>query len=201
MIANIVGVAPDEPIAVAGYRAWCDAWAQDEDHTASGLVLVSFLGPHTVLQALWGQLIAGQSVELADGTILTRQTRVATQEEPGTAPDKVSTHRAVTRFPGIEQAHLVMAAEQATLQAAPGQRSYLLAAHPDGDDPRFFALWNRTVPLPARPTWAPCLWKEGLVHRCVRPLAAYGCSAWAIEPELETWSEIIQAGVEDDVLT
>ena len=132
MKTDIVGAALHEPVAVLGYRAWCDAWAQDEDQMASGLVLVSFLGPHTVLQALWGVLIAGQSVELEDETILYRQMGVMPEEEAGSAPKKVRTHRAVTRFPDIEQAHLVMVAEQATLQAAPGQRSYLLAADPGG---------------------------------------------------------------------
>jgi len=201
MTTNIIGVAPDEPIPIAGYRAFCDAWVQDEDHTASGLVLVSFLGPHTVLQALWGQLIAGQSLELEGGTILHRQHKAAGADDGASASPNVRYHRAATRFAEIEQAHLVLVAEAATLQVTPGHRSYLLAARPEGDHQRFFAFWNRTVPLPARPTWAPYLWEEGLRRRTVRPLAAYGCHGWAIEPEVELWSEIIRVGVENDILT
>ena len=202
MTTNVIGVAPAEPIAVAGYRAFCDVWVQDEDPAAaSGLVLVSFLGPHTVLQALWGQLTAGQSLELGGGIILYRQMRVATEDEPVSAPGKVRYHRAAMRFAEIEQAHLVMVAEAATLQVTPGHISYFLSATPEGDHQRFFAFWNRTVPLPARPTWAPYLWEEGLRRRTVRTLAAYGCHGWAIEPVVETWSEIIQVGVESDILT
>ena len=189
MSADIVGVAPAEPIAVVDYRAWCDVWAQDED----GLVLVSFLGPHTVLQALWGQLLAGQTVELEGGTILRRQ-------HGSDGETKVRYQRAMVRFADIEQAHLVLVAEPATLEVGPGQRGYLLSSHERGDLERTFALWNRVVSLPARETWAQFLWEEGLRRGNVRPIAAYGCYAWAIEPETEPWEEIIQGGIEDGIL-
>lgn len=188
--ADTVAVSPAEPIDVMGHRAACDVWAKDEN----GLVLVSFLGPHTVLQALWGQLLAGQTVELAGGVLLHRQH--GTEEE-----SKVRYHRSVVRFADIEQAHLVLVAECATLAAAPGQREYLLASHEREDPERFFAFWNRAVSLPARREWAQFLWERGLRHGSVRPIAAYGCCAWAIEPEIEPWEAIIRGGIEDGILT
>ncbi len=195
MTNHIVGVAPAEPIPVGDHRAYCDVWAQDED----GLVLVSFLGPHTVLQALWAHLSAGHTVELAGGTLLHRQNLAARAEETEAENAyKIRYFRTVVRFVEIGQAHLVMVAELATLQVRPGQRSYLLAAQLEGDAERFFALWNRSVPLPARESWAEYLWREGLRRGPVRPIAAYGCHAWAIEPE--PWQEIIGWGIEDGML-
>ena len=198
---SLLAVAPAEPIAVVDFRAFCDAWAQDED----GLVLVSFLGPHTVLQALWGHLTAGHVVELEGGTLLRRQTRVAQAEEQSAATPAggeymVRYHRAAVRFAPIGQAHLVMVAEPATVHVGPGQRAYLLAAQPSGEPERFFALWNRAVPLPARTNWAPYLWQEGLRRGPVRPIAAYGCQAWAIEPQTQAWQEILRWGIEDGEL-
>jgi len=197
MDKEIVGVAPAAPIGIVGYRAHCDAWAQDEE---SSMALLSLLGPHTVLHAVWGVLIAGQVIELADGTTLQRQTGRNERDEDNPATPGVRYPRAVARFSDIEQAHLVMIAGTATLQVEPGQRSYLLAAGSHGDPARFFALWNRTVPIPARPTWAPYLWEEGLRHGVVRPIAAYGCHAWAVEPQADAWGEIIQRGVESRIL-
>ena len=201
MTNHIVGVDPAEPIPVVDHRAYCDVWAQDED----GLVLVSFLGPHTVLQALWAHLSAGHTIELAGGTLLHRQNQAAHAEEESSQAQaenayKIRYFRMVVRFVDIAQAHLVMVAEPATLQVRPGQRSYLLAAQLEGDAERFFALWNRSVPLPARESWAEYLWTEGLRRGPVRPIAAYGCLAWAIEPEPEPWQEIIAWGIEDRVL-
>ena len=181
-----IAVSPSEPVLISGYRAWCDAWAQDDE--GAGLILASFLGPHTVVQALWAILVAGQPLELADRTILRRQQR---EDAP-----KTRFLKQAVRFSEIEQAHLVMVAESATLQVTPGSTGYLL-----GQDPtRFFAIWNRVLPLPARGPWATFLWAEGLRLECVRPIRSYGCQAWAIEPEVETWSQILQGGIEDNVL-
>ena len=114
MTNHIVGVAPAEPIPVVDHRAYCDVWAQDED----GLVLVSFLGPHTVLQALWAHLSAGHTVELAGGTLLHRQNLAAHAEETEAENAyKVRYFRTVVRFVEIGQAHLVMVAEPGTWQA------------------------------------------------------------------------------------
>ena len=197
MESELIGVAPAEPIGIVGYRASCDAWAQDEE---SGMVLVALLGPHTVLLAVWGQLIAGQVIELSDGTILHRQFGAKESEETDSAAAKIRYQRSVVRFSHIEQAHLVMIAGSATLQVDPGQRSYLLAADLHGDRDRFFAHWNRSVPIPARQAWAPHLWEAGLRQSVVRPIAAYGSHAWAIEPQPEAWSEIVQRGVVDHKL-
>jgi len=194
---ELIGVTPATPIGIAGYRARCDVWAQDEE---SGMVLISLLGPHTVLQAVWGVLIAGQTIELTDGTTLHRQSDLKQIEEGGPGTGKIRYHRSITRFSDIEQAHLVMTAETAIIQVEPGQRSYLLAADLQGDPDRFFAFWNRTVPLPARLSWAPYLWEAGLRQSVVRPIAAYGCHAWAIEPRPEQWSEIIRKGVVSQLL-
>jgi len=196
---NLLGVAPAEPLAIVGHRAFCDVWAQGEEGDNRGLVLVSFLGPYTVLQSLWAQLLAGQSVELAGGIILRRQTGSTQPDEPDLTP--VRYHRATTRFAEIEQAHLVLVVETATLQLAAGQTGYFLAPGPQGDPERFFDYWNRIVPLPARPAWAPYLWGEGLRKGSIRPIAAYGCQCWAIDPATELWSEIIRAGIEDEHLT
>ena len=199
MDKELIGVAPAEPIGIVGYRAGCDAWAQNAE-SGSEMVLVSLLGPHTVLLAVWGQLIAGQVIELHDGTILHRPIDMKESEETGSGTTAVRYQRSVARFSDIEQAHLVMIAGSATIQVDPGQRSYLLAADLHGDPDRFFAHWNRTVPIPARSTWAPYLWEAGLRRGVVRPIAAYGCYAWAIEPHPEPWSEIIRKGVEDHIL-
>jgi len=198
MNASLIAVAPAAPIAVVDYRAHCDAWAQDEE----GLVLVSFLGPHTVLQALWGHLTAGNTIELEGGTLLHRQKRTAgTEEQSAEGGYMVRYHRAAMRFAAIGQAHLVMVAEPATLQVVPGQRVYLLAAQPTGDPARFFALWNRALPLPARASWAPYLWREGLRRGAVRPIPAYGCYAWALEPQPDPWQDILRWGIEDGELS
>jgi len=197
MNSQMIGVAPAEPIPVVGYRAHCDVWALDEN----GLVLISLLGPHTVLQALWAQITAGHTVELANGTLLHRQNEaVHTEEREDEQACKIRYFRSVVRFPDIGQAHLVMVAEPATLLVRPGRRSYLLAAQGEGDPERFFALWNRSVPLPARRSWAEYLWTEGLRCGAVRIIQAYGCHAWAIEPEVEPWQEIIRWGIEDEML-
>ena len=197
MNANFVAVAPAEPISVVDYRAYCDAWVQHED----GLALVSLLGPHTVLQALWGHLTAGHIVELEDGTLLHRQSRASdTEEQSAEEGYMVRYHRAAVRFADIGQAHLVMVAEPATLQVGPGQCAYLLAAQPAGDPERFFMLWNRAMPLPARAAWAMYLWREGLRRGAVRPIPAYGCHAWAIEPQLDPWKDILRWGIEDGEL-
>ena len=164
------------------------------------MVLISILGPHTVLQAVWGVLIAGQVIELNDGTILHRQLDLKAAEENGSETTGLRYQRAVARFSDIEQAHLVMIAGKATVQMEPGQRSYLLAADLHGDPERFFAFWNRTVPIPARRAWAPYLWEAGLRQGVVRPIAAYGCHVWAIDPQPEAWSEIIRKGVVDHKL-
>ena len=197
MDKELIGVAPAEPIGIVGYRAHCDAWAQDGE---SGMVLISLLGPHTVLQAVWGVLIAGQVIELSDGTMLHRQLDLKEAQEDGTGTTGLRYQHSIARFSEIEQAHLVMIAGTATVQMEPGQRSYLLAADLHGDPARFFAFWNRTVPIPARRAWAPHLWEAGLRQGVVRPIAAYGCHAWAIEPQPETWSEIIRKGVLDHLL-
>ena len=199
MDIELIGVRPAAPIGIVGYRAGCDAWAQDAE-SGSGMVLVSLLGPHTVLLAVWGQLIAGQVIELNDGTILHRPLGLKESEESGSGTTAVRYQRSVARFSDIEQAHLVMIAGTATIQVEPGQRSYLLTAGPLGDPARFFAFWNRTVPIPARRAWSPYLWSEGLNHGVVRPIAAYGSHAWAIEPQAEPWSEIIRKGVVDHKL-
>ena len=197
MTTNLVGVAPAEPIAVVDYRAFCDVWAQDE----SGLVLVSFLGAHTVLQSLWGQLTAGHTIELAGGTILRRQNRGAYSDESNTEGEyAVRYARAAVRFPGINQAHLVLVAEPATVQVAPGQIGYLLASQGEGDPARFFAIWNRVVALPARSAWATVLWREGLRRDAIKPIAAYGCYAWAIDPQVDAWKNILRWGIEDGEL-
>ena len=164
------------------------------------MVLISLLGPHTVLQAVWGVLIAGQVIELSDGTTLHRQLGLKSTEEAGSGTTGMRYQRSVARFSDIEQAHLVMIAGTATVQVEPGQRSYLLAGDWHGDPDRFFAFWNRTVPIPARQAWAPYLWDAGLRQGVVRPIAAYGCHAWAIEPQPEAWSEIIRKGVVDHLL-
>lgn len=198
MNATLVVAAATEPIPVVDHRAYCDAWAQDDE----GLVLVSFLGPHTVLQALWGHLTAGHVIELDGGTLLRRQSHTACAEEQATEGSyPVRYQRAAVRFPAIGQAHLVMVAEPATLLVGSGQRGYLLAASPTGDPGRFFALWNRAVPLPARETWATYLWTEGLRRGPIRPIPAYGCHTWAIEPTLEPWQDILRWGVEDGELS
>ena len=197
MDKEIVGVVPAAPIGIVGYRAHCDAWAQDEER---GMVLISLLGPPTVLQAVWGVLIAGQVIELADGTILHRQLDLKGAEESVARDTGSRYQRAAVRFNDIEQAHLVMIAGTATLQVEPGQRSYLLAADSHGDPERFFAFWNRAVPMPAREPWVPYLWEQGLRHGVVRPIAACGCHAWVIEPQPDAWSEIIRRGVVDHIL-
>ena len=114
---------------------------------------------------------------------------------------KVRYQRASMRFAQIEQAHLVVIAEPATLHAASGHRAYLVASQVRGDLGRFFAVWNKVVSLPARPDWARYLWEAGLRRGGIKPMAAYGCCAWSIEPQSETWSEIIRRGIEDHVLT
>ena len=202
MTTDLVGVAPGAPLPVRDYRACCDVWALDED----GLVLASFLGPHTVLQSVWAQLMAGQFVELDGGTILRRQNTLPGAQEARSSTDpegnyKVRYQRASVRFAQIEQAHLVVIAEPATLHAASGHRAYLVAPHMRGDLERFFAVWNKVVSLPARPDWARYLWEAGLRRSSIKPIAAYGCCAWSIEPQSETWSEIIWEGIEDHVLT
>ncbi len=197
MTTPITGVSPLAPVTVGGHRGWCDAWAQDE----AGLVLASFLGPVTVLQAIWGHLVAGHYVELEGETFLHRQHTVAYFEgEADKGEYKVRYHHTIVRFPQLEQGHLVMVAEPATLMVEPGQTGYLLAAQEDGDPGRFFALWNRLVPLPARQEWALYLWREGLRRECLRPIEAGGCHAWAIEPQTEPWVEIIRQGIESKVL-
>lgn len=197
MDIELIGVAPAAPIGIVGYSAHCDAWAQD---TESGMILISLLGPHTVLQAVWGVLIAGQVIELSDRTTLHRQLDLKAAEENGPGATGLRYQHSIARFSDIEQAHLVMIAGTATVQVEPGQRSYLLTADWQGDPARFFAFWNRSVPIPARQAWAPHLWEAGLRHGVVRPIAAYGCHAWAIEPQAELWSEIIRKGVLNHLL-
>jgi hypothetical protein len=198
MTDKLVGVDPAEPIPVIDYRAFCDVWAQDE----SGLVVVSFLGAHTVVKSLWGHLTAGHTIELAGGTVLRRQNRCAYSDESNPEGEyAVRYARAVVRLAGINQTHLVMVAEPATVQAAPGQIGYLLASQDDGDPARFFALWNRVVALPARSAWATYLWAEGLRHGAITPIAAYGCYVWAINPLVEPWQDILRGGIEDGALT
>ena len=199
MDKELIGVTPAEPIGITGYRAHCDAWAQDAE-SGAGMVLISLLGPHTVLQAVWGQLIAGHVIELNDGTTLHRQLGENRSEECASGTAGIRYQRSVVRFSDIEQAHLVMIAGTATIQVEPGQRSYLLAADWHGNPDRFFAFWNRSVPIPARRAWAPHLWEAGLRQSVVRPIAAYGSHAWAIEPQPEAWSEIVQRGVVDHKL-
>jgi len=185
-------VSPAHPVLVSGYRASCDVWACD-DQAGNGLVLVSFLGVYTVIQALWGTLVAGRALELQDHTTLRRIPKGENKSHP------TRYRHTITRFPQIEQAHLVMVAQSATLQVQSGERGYLIAANEPASD-RFFAVWNRCLTLPARSVWAPFLLKEGLRHGCVRPIAGYGCHAWAIEPAVETWASTIQGGIEDGVL-
>ena len=179
-----------KPILIAGYRASCDMWAYD-DQIGRGFVLVSFLGVYTVLQALWGTLIAGRVLELEDRTLLHRIPRGDKNEYP------VRYRHNIARFPQIEQAQLVMIIESATLDLQSEQRAYLF--NPDVE--RFFAFWNKCLIIPAREEWASFLLKEGLRRGCVRKIPSYGCEVLAIEPDPEPWAQIILGGIEDKTIT
>ncbi len=150
---------------------------------------------------MWGHLTAGHTIELAGGTVLRRQNRCAYSDESNPEGEyAVRYARAAVRLAGINQTHLVMVAEPATVQVAPGQIGYLLASQGEGDPARFFALWNRVVALPARSAWATYLWTEGLRRGAITSIAAYGCHAWAIDPQIDAWRNILRWGIEDGEL-
>jgi len=182
-------VCPSDPVPIIGYRAYCDAWANDDQ----GLVMASFLGPITVLKSVWAHLVGQRSIELADGTWLWCQDRMLASKDK----ESIRYMRSIERFPGIEQAHLVLVIESATLQVRQGQKAYVLASDPFGPEmERFFAFWNRVLPLPARESWSEYMWNEALDRHLVRSLGCYGCHGWSVNPEVEPWWEIIRDGIQ-----
>ena len=193
-------VAPAEPVQVAGFRAWLDAYAMMD----GGLVLTSILGAQTAVEAVWAYLVGDHSLELADGTLLRRLREIHRQgaaEETETR--EVHYRKHAVRLPESEVVHLVLVADIATLDGVmSGWPACLVASDPTGDSARFWAFWNKVCPLPALPAWTDYLWQQGLRRGLVQPLEhIHGCHAWRIDPDPDTWGAIITAGLEDGELS
>lgn len=191
------------PVQVAGYRCWADAYAVSED----GFVFASLLGAVTVTEAVWAYLVGSSGLELANGVALSRilDRPSMRQDEHGEPVDeaiKVHYRKTVARLPDSEAAHTLVVAETATLPGVnPDIPAYLISDSPAGDLPRFFAIWDKLLPIPARPAWADFLWKSGLRWGLIAPLPeTRGCHAWQITPDRDTWQTLITGGVEDGAL-
>ncbi len=187
------------PVQVGGYRCRVDAYAADDD----GFVFASLLGAVTVVEAVWAYLVVSHGgVELANHVSLSRiPERQSLRDED--AMVKTRYRKSVARLPDSEATHLLVVAETAMLPGVnPDIPAYLISDSPDGDLLRFFAIWDKLLPFPARPEWAEFLWKAGLRRNLISPLPeTHGCHTWKIIPDRDTWQTIVTGGVEDGALT
>ncbi len=51
------------------------------------------------------------------------------------------------------------------------------------------------------PGWADALWRAGLEAHLIEPMPALGCRCWRLEGDLERWSALLTAGVQQGWLT
>jgi len=188
---------PAEPVQVGGYRCWSDAYAQADE----GFVFASLLGAATVVEAVWSYLVAASGVGLTNDVFLSRALEMqSTRDKDKTL--KVHYRKTAIRLPESEAAHLLVVSELATLSGVSRELpAYLIADNPAGDLDRFWAFWNKLVPLPALADWAGFLWKVGLRHELIKPVAeVHGCYAWEIAPDTGEWGKLLTGGIEDGVL-
>jgi len=162
------------PISFAGLAGYCTGWAGDEQ----GTVYASFIGRQTAVTGIWAAFQDHEVLSIMDAEL--RKLEV----------EGAKYHTLKTRLPESGWMHLVLLHTQATVYNLPDEDFYVI--DDDRRLQRFWAMWNRALPLPASPEWTARLWDLGRSYGLIYQLPAQGVQCWKVEADHDAWLRILQ---------
>lgn len=194
-----------------------DPWLKDAPLIAGGVVSTFANAANQVLFAL----LDGRSIRLVEVAedapdasqkkeemeirlrLAQRAVEIEIPAEEDGEPSKrryhLSYERKLVRLPVGTEVGLI--AQDATVDARYGRFGYLVF-FPDAPKEQrqalFFHMWGCVTGLPARREWTPLLWTVGLKMGLIKPLSAYNCKGWRIDPRRDLpdgkpgWSRVLQ---------
>jgi hypothetical protein len=180
-----------------GLLADCIGWAylpaasQDNDGPVHELVYLSGVGPQKKLKAAWATLMDKKRdmIKVPSAVNAVRFDMINTRRIEGT---KVyDTFWNDEPLPESGMAHLVI--QHRSLLAPRTNQPFLHLVGADGTPHLSLFAWqlDRASTLPIKPAWAEQLWQGGIDAGAILRLPSYGCQAYWVRPNEDTWSELV----------